>query len=261
MQHQALVDPTIEAAAPEVAAPGRKTADLPLLIRYLQEIGQTDLLSREDEERLGRAFGEARESLVRRFEALPDGVRDFVTAGIDLARPAAEWTYEELDRCCGRLEAAGRGSSSFALARQRRSVQRAKARLDLARESLVRANLKLVTHVAKDYSRARTPDLDLIQEGNIGLMRAVEKYEVERGFRFSTYAYWWIRQAIGRSLSDHSRTIRLPVHLGRKMRKVQKAALELSDRLGRDPTRNELSAATELPRSSIDEVLRVAFGY
>ena len=122
-----------------------------------------------------------------------------------------------------RLTAAARGSSEFGIAKARRGVSRAKAQLDRSRERMVRANLKLVTHVAKEYSRTDTPDLDLIQEGNLGLLRAVEKYEHERGFRFSTYAYWWIRQAIGRALSDKSRTIRLPVHLGRRMRKVQKA--------------------------------------
>ena len=261
MQQQAIVDPMVEAHEPGSATPSPKTPSVPLLIRYLQEIGKTDLLTREDEERLSREFGAARETLVQKFKTLPTSVRAFVVGDTEMDRKTADWTFAELDRCCERLTTIGRGSSDFQVAKVRREVKRAKARLDRSREEMVRANLKLVTHVAKEYSRTKAPDLDLIQEGNLGLLRAVEKYEHERGFRFSTYAYWWIRQAIGRALSDRSRTIRIPVHLGRRMRKVQKAALALTEELGRDPTQAELAAETELPKSSIEEVFRVAYGF
>jgi len=261
MQQQAITDPMVEAREPESATPSPKTPSVPLLIRYLQEIGKTDLLTREDEERLSREFGAARETLVQKFKTLPASVRAFVVGETEIDRKTADWTFAELDRCCERLTTIGRGSSDFQIAKVRREVKRAKAQLDRSREEMVRANLKLVTHVAKEYSRTKAPDLDLIQEGNLGLLRAVEKYEHERGFRFSTYAYWWIRQAIGRALSDRSRTIRLPVHLGRRMRKVQKAAMALTEELGRDPTQAELAAETELPKSSIEEVFRVAYGF
>ena len=261
MQQQAVVDPMVETQQPEPRAPSPKDQSVPLLIRYLQEIGKTDLLTREEEEQLGRQFGSARESLVQQFKALPASVRPFVAGETETDRKTADWTFAELDRCCERLETIGRGSTEFQIAKARREIKRAKAMLDRSREEMVRANLKLVTHVAKEYSRSSSPDLDLIQEGNLGLLRAVEKYEYERGFRFSTYAYWWIRQAIGRALSDRSRTIRLPVHLGRRMRKVQKAALFLTDKLGRDPTQAELAAETELPMSSVEEVFRVAYGF
>jgi RNA polymerase primary sigma factor len=261
MQQQVAIDPMVEAHEQEYATPGKKDSSLPLLIRYLQDIGKTELLTRDQEEELGREFGTARETLVQRFRTLPESVRPFVVGSLEIDRKPGDWTFAELDRCCERLESVGRGCSDFQVARARREVKRAKAKLDRSRETMVRANLKLVTHVAKEYSKSKTPDLDLIQEGNLGLLRAVEKYEYERGFRFSTYAYWWIRQAIGRALSDRSRTIRLPVHLGRRMRKVQKAALQLTDRLGRDPTQAELAIETKLPMSSVEEVFRVAYGF
>jgi RNA polymerase sigma factor (sigma-70 family) len=264
MAQQAVLEPMVESVEPmemETATTGRRGNSVPLLARYLHEIGKTDLLTRDEEEQLGRAFNEAREELVGLFGGLPDSVRGFVMRDNDGARVSKDWTFAELDECCDRLERAAKADSDILVARTRNEVRRAMAQLGRAREKMVRSNLKLVTHVAKEYSKRGAPDLDLIQEGNLGLLRAVEKFDYDRGFRFSTYAYWWIRQAIGRALSDRSRTIRIPVHLGRKLRKVQAAFLDLADKLGRDPTKSELAAETELPKSSIDEVMRIAHGY
>jgi RNA polymerase primary sigma factor len=110
-----------------------------------------------------------------------------------------------------------------------------------ARKMLIEWNLKLVVSVAKKYREMGVPFEDLIQEGNIGLMRAVERYDPDRGFRFSTYATWWIRQAVGRAVSDKGRTIRLPVHMGERLRKVGRAAGDLLAELGRAAADEEVA--------------------
>ena len=142
---------------------------------------------------------------------------------------------------------------------QRRKIEPILADGQQARESLIKANTRLVVSVAKRYIGHGIPFLDLIQEGNIGLMKAVEKYDYHRGFRFSTYATWWIRQTITRAIADQARTIRVPVHMTDRFRQLYKAQRELEQTLGRQPSVGEIAAALELPVRQVQWTIKVSW--
>ena len=127
-----------------------------------------------------------------------------------------------------------------------------------AREHLIRANSRLVISVAKKYIGRGVPFLDLIQEGNIGLIRAANKFNYQLGHKFSTYATWWIRQAVTRAIADQSRTIRVPVHMGDQINKLLRTSHRLTQELGREPTSEELADALDIPTRKAEEMLRVA---
>ena len=127
-----------------------------------------------------------------------------------------------------------------------------------ARQTFIRCNLRLVVSIAKRYGHAKLPFLDLVQEGNLGLIRAVEKFEYRKGFKFSTYATWWIRQAITRAIADKSRTIRVPVHMMDTITQMQSAEANLIKRLGRKPTDEELSEESGLTIGKLTEARKVA---
>ena len=137
-------------------------------------------------------------------------------------------------------------------------AKRVEASDEAARAHLVDANLRLVVNVAKRYTSGGLPLLDLIQEGNIGLMQAVARFDWRRGYKFSTYATWWIRQAITRSLSNDSRTVRLPVHVVESLRKIRKVAPTLAGELEREPSPQELGEALGLSGDRVSEIVRAA---
>ena len=188
-----------------------------LLGRYLNEIGRHPLLNREDESRLAQVI-----------EA----------AGAAAARLATTEALGELD------------------ATERRQLEKAVDAGSEATATFVRANLRLVVSVAKRYQSSGVPLLDLIQEGNLGLMHAIEKFEWRKGFKLSTYATWWIPQAITRGIANTGRTIRLPIHASDQLGRVRQAAASLETQLERPPTHVELAAATGLSSEALMEVFR-----
>src|SRR6184192_855670 len=138
---------------------------------------------------------------------------------------------------------------------ERELARRKDAGDEEAKRRLIESNLRLVMSITRNYTKANVPLLDLIQEGNLGLIRAVEKFDYRLGFKLSTYATWWIRQAITRALADQGRTIRLPVHVAEQVRRVMRSRRVLAQKLNRDPTIEEVAAESGFLRRRVEELL------
>jgi RNA polymerase primary sigma factor len=241
---------------------GSRTIGSPALARYLHEIGEHGVLTPGEEVKLSRKIQRARGGLVKLLEGTPPDCREFVfDGGRDQAMPPLrKRSLEELEACSDRLLGYARATGDSRLRGLVRKVERQSRALVEARDEMVRANLKFVVHIAKQYSRRGVPDPDLVQEGNIGLIKAVGKFEHERGYRFSTYAHWWIRQAISRALGDHTRTIRIPMKLDETVSKIRRAHRELAETLDREPTHDEIAARASVPVEQLENIVRVMHG-
>ena len=229
----------------------------PFLGTYLREMGATPRLDAESEQGLAKELDEARETLARLADLTPGRLRALLPSGPVRDAETGEVSLRVLERFVeglARYDNTHDDTSASALLRRAR---RAKRRLDRAREGLITANLRLVVHLAKRYVNGGLPFLDLIQEGNIGLMRAVEKFEYRRGHKFSTYAYWWIKQSIDRALLEKARLIRLPFHLSEKRKKLFRSRAVLRRELGRRPEPTEIAAHAELPLDKTMQLLNI----
>jgi RNA polymerase primary sigma factor len=167
----------------------------------------------------------------------------------------ATWPLTRLERFVGRVKHFSAEHPEPATADALRDIEMHKAALDDARNGLILANLRLVVHIAKKYANRGLPFMDIIQEGNLGLLRAVEKFEYERGHKFSTYAFWWIKQGIERGITDKSRTIRIPVHMNADVQKIDYAARDLGQMLGRKATPDEIAAQLTMPLALVNDAL------
>ncbi|MCI6054765.1 MAG: RNA polymerase sigma factor RpoD [Dysosmobacter sp.] len=192
---------------------------------YLKEIGKVPLLSPDEEIALAQVMGEGNEAERRLHE-----IRRLKDAG-----EPVPYTDEEIA-----------------------AWKKAEKKGEAAKQKLAEANLRLVVSIAKRYVGRGMLFLDLIQEGNLGLIKAVEKFDYTKGYKFSTYATWWIRQAITRAIADQARTIRIPVHMVETINKVIRVSRQLLQELGHDPSPNEISAEMGMPVEKVREILKIA---
>jgi len=207
-------------------AVSRSLTDVDLVRSYLRDIGRVPLLSHEQEITLGRQ------------------VQDLmVLENLECQLQSDLGEKPDIELFAKKAEI-----STNQLIKKLKSGRRAK-------ERMVAANLRLVVSVAKKYTKRNMELLDLIQEGTIGLVRGVEKFDPARGYKFSTYAYWWIRQGITRAIAEKSRSIRLPIHITEILNKLKKGQRELSQELSRTPTIKELSEYVELPENDVKDLM------
>lgn len=203
------------------------TADM--VRTYLREIGRVPLLTREQE----IIYGKQVQQMMKLVEA-KEVLEKTINAEPTIEEWAAHVNLPEIE--------------------VKKTVQQGKR----AKQKMIEANLRLVVAIAKKYQKRNMEFLDLIQEGTLGLERGVEKFDPTRGYKFSTYAYWWIRQAITRAIAQQGRTIRLPIHITEKLNKIKKVQRELAQKLGRSPSPAEIAKELELEPAQIREYLNMA---
>jgi len=214
---------------------------------YLQEIGKIPLLSAEEEV-----------ILAKRIE---DAEAEFLKVIPEIAKKDVDPIYEKAAKVIskGTKKNPSIEACKKRIAEKDKRFLNEKMRLGMeAKHLLTTANLRLVVSIAKNYLKRGLDLLDLIQEGNLGLMRAVDKFEYRKGFKFSTYATWWIRQAITRAIADQARTIRVPVHMIETINKLSKVSSQLAAKLGRKPTPKEIADEMGLSIQKVNEIIKIA---
>jgi len=245
----------------------RRTTDLVRL--YLQEIGRVRLLQRDEEVSEAQCVQRYMQLIELRDQAAKTqggdlqtythlmGLRDRLTSHLGYRPSLGRWAKAaEIDPAeLKRLLAEGKRRWAALAGLSVAELESALTEGLRAKEHMIKANLRLVVSVAKKYQNRGLELLDLIQEGTLGLERAVEKFDPTKGYRFSTYAYWWIRQGITRAIATQSRTIRLPVHITEKLNKIKKAQRKLSQEQGRTPTVDDIAKELDMTAPQVREVL------
>lgn len=243
----AKTEATVKVKATKKKAAKRKAKPLyttDAVRAYLHEIGRVPLLSHEDEIVLGKQ--------VQKLMALLT-IRDEMVSAIadsDNSGNSSDSKAEKVDISSADWAKAANMTEAELKNHLRRGER--------AKHKMIEANLRLVVAVAKKYQKRNLEFLDLIQEGTLGLERGVEKFDPMKGYKFSTYAYWWIRQAITRAIAQQARTIRLPIHITEKLNKIKRVQRELSQKLGRSPNVTEIGAELDLDAKQVREYLSIA---
>ncbi len=193
----------------------------------MREIAESPLLTAEEEIRLGRIIQKGR---------------------------AAEKTLAQTTKKTAAPKSKAKASASSSTAAQRKTLRAQISEAKVARDKMIAANLRLVVKIAQDYANCGVPLLDIISEGNIGLTKAVERFDPTKGAKLSTYAAWWIKQSIRRAISDQAKTIRLPVHLTDKIARMRRLEMQLTEEFGREPSDEELAEELQMPAHKISRL-------
>lgn len=260
-------DPEVKSKQEELSISFAPIKLVPKIFDDLIDRVRSRMTKIRDQERLimqvcVRKSGMPRTEFLKRFpsnETNPDWLKEQISSGADYAA-ALEENEAEFMRSQRKLRAVTKetGLTIAELKEINRRISIGETRARRAKKEMVEANLRLVISIAKKYTNRGLQFLDLIQEGNIGLMKAVDKFEYRRGYKFSTYATWWIRQAITRSIADQARTIRIPVHMIETINKLNRISRQMLQEMGREATPEELAARMDMPEDKIRKVLKIA---
>ncbi|MGO2353306.1 MAG: RNA polymerase sigma factor RpoD [Marinomonas foliarum] len=260
-------DPAVKSKQEELSISFAPIKLVPKLFDDLIDRVRSRMEKVRDQERLimqvcVRKAGMPRTEFLKRFpsnETNPDWLKEQIATGADYAATLEE-NEAEFMRSQRKLRAVTKetGLTIAELKEINRRISIGETRARRAKKEMVEANLRLVISIAKKYTNRGLQFLDLIQEGNIGLMKAVDKFEYRRGYKFSTYATWWIRQAITRSIADQARTIRIPVHMIETINKLNRISRQMLQEMGREATPEELAARMDMPEDKIRKVLKIA---
>jgi RNA polymerase sigma factor (sigma-70 family) len=236
-----------------------RPAENRLMQDYARDVASAPLLEKKVEAEYAAKLHEARVAIAELFLKLPRTYREALLNGHAKGPEDRErWPLKQLDPCCEQLMRHSTGCSDPRVRRILEEVRAEKARLDRARDALIVSNLRLVVHLAKEYHSYNMSFLDLVQEGNVGLIEAVERFEHHRGLRFGTYAAWWIRRAILLAFAEKSGLIRTSRYMKKRISDLNAATRELTVSLGRRPTSQEIAERMETPVAKVDELRAMA---